>query len=57
MMEEKIVLAQILRKFEITSLDKREDIQLMCELILRPKDNLKMIFKPRQDFKKSTFNV
>lgn len=49
MMEEKVILAQILRKFQVTALDKKEDIKLMTELILRPKDNLRIVFKPRQN--------
>nr|ALX81392.1 cytochrome P450 [Liposcelis entomophila] len=48
LMEEKVILSQVLRKFQITSLDKKEDIKMMAELILRPKDNLRIVFKPRQ---------
>lgn len=46
-MEEKIIISQILRKFKVKSLDKTEDITVLAELVLRPKDNLRMVFEPR----------
>ena len=47
MMELKIVLAQILRKFQIKSLDAPENIKIMIDLIMRPKDGLRIAFKRR----------
>lgn len=47
MMEEKLILSQILRRFKVISLDKREDIIQLTEMILRPKNPLKMKFEPR----------
>ena len=37
MQEEKIVLASVMRRFEVTSLDTREQLQMMGEIIMRPK--------------------
>lgn len=48
MMEEKIILAQIIRNFEIVSLDNRDEIIKMSELVLKPKHNLRIKFKPRK---------
>ena len=41
-MEEKVILAHFFRNFSIESLDKREDIVLITELILRPRDGLRV---------------
>lgn len=41
-MEEKVVLASIFRNFYIESLDKREDLILIGELILRPRDGIRL---------------
>lgn len=35
-MEEKVVLANILRKFEIKSLKKTEELEPIADVILRP---------------------
>ncbi|XP_067005981.2 cytochrome P450 4C1 [Anabrus simplex] len=48
LMEEKVVLSTILRNFRVTSLDRQENIKLLGELILRPKDPLKLKFLPRR---------
>lgn len=42
MLEEKVVLSSVLRKLRLRSLDTREDIPLLLELILRPKDGLRI---------------
>jgi len=42
MLEEKTVLSSILRKYRVESLDRREDLTLLGELILRPKDGLRV---------------
>ncbi|KAL0267118.1 UNVERIFIED_CONTAM: hypothetical protein PYX00_009473 [Menopon gallinae] len=47
-MEEKVILSSIIRNFEFKSLDNREDVKVMGELILRPKNNLRMVFKLRE---------
>ena len=39
-MEEKIVISTVLRKFVIEAVDRRENLTLLGELILRPKDGL-----------------
>ncbi|EFX87732.1 hypothetical protein DAPPUDRAFT_192258 [Daphnia pulex] len=42
LMEEKIVLASVLRRFQIKSLDKPEDLPLLVEVILRPRDGIRL---------------
>jgi len=41
-LEEKTVLSTILRKYRVESVDRREDLTLLGELILRPKDGLRV---------------
>jgi cytochrome P450 family 4 len=47
MLEEKVVLSSVLRKLRLQSLDTREDITLLLELILRPKDALRIKISAR----------
>lgn len=47
MMEEKVLLSSVIRNFKIESLDKEEDIKMMAEIVLRPKDYLGTILRPR----------
>lgn len=47
MMEEKVVIAQFFRYFNAVSAEKREDLILMFELILRPKNGLHIKIIPR----------
>ncbi|KAJ4450148.1 hypothetical protein ANN_01555 [Periplaneta americana] len=47
LLEEKAVLASVLRKFKIQSLDRRESIDLMLQLILRPKHGIRVKLTPR----------
>jgi cytochrome P450 family 4 len=47
LLEEKTVLSYILRHYKVQSLDRREDINLMAELILRPGKGLQVIITPR----------
>jgi len=46
-MEEKVVLASIFRKFHVTAVDKREELQLLGELILRPRDGIRVHLTPK----------
>jgi Cytochrome P450. len=46
-LEEKAVLASVLRKYRVEAVDRREDLILLGELILRPKDGLKVKIFPR----------
>jgi len=39
-LEEKVILSSVLRNYVIESVDRREDLTLMCELILRPKNGI-----------------
>ncbi|XP_073978976.1 cytochrome P450 4c3-like isoform X2 [Rhodnius prolixus] len=48
LMEEKVIVSWILRKFKITSDDKREDLVLLAELILRPKNGIRISIEPRR---------
>lgn len=41
-MEEKVVLASIFRNFHVEALDKREELVLVGELILRPRDGIRL---------------
>ncbi|XP_023297259.2 cytochrome P450 4c3 [Lucilia cuprina] len=41
-LEEKAVLSTVLRKYKIEAVDRREDLTLLGELILRPKDGLRV---------------
>uniref|UniRef100_A0A1B0DR39 Uncharacterized protein n=1 Tax=Phlebotomus papatasi TaxID=29031 RepID=A0A1B0DR39_PHLPP len=47
-LEEKSVISAVLRKFKIEAVDRREDLTLMGELILRPKDGLRVRITPRK---------
>jgi cytochrome P450 family 4 len=47
MLEMKAVLSRILRHYSLRSIDQREDITLMGELILRPNEGVKVIITPR----------
>ena len=47
MMEEKIILASVLRRFHIKSLDKPGDISILTELILRPRDGIRLHLTPK----------
>ena len=46
-MEEKIILASIFRNFYVKSLDKRDELVLLGELILRPRDGIRLRFTPK----------
>lgn len=39
-MEEKVILAYVLRNFSVQAIDKREELILLGELILRPRDGV-----------------
>lgn len=41
-MEEKVVLASVLRNFHVEAIDKREELVLLGELILRPRDGVQL---------------
>ena len=47
MLEEKVVLSSVLRKVRLQSLDKREDIPLLLELVLRPQNGIRIKISPR----------
>lgn len=42
LLEEKSVISAVLRNYKIEALDRREDLTLLGELILRPKDGLRV---------------
>jgi len=44
-MEEKVVLSTVLRHFHLESLEKREDLVLIGELVLRPRDGVQVRLK------------
>ncbi|KAK8761450.1 hypothetical protein V5799_027283 [Amblyomma americanum] len=45
--EEKIVVANILRRFRVRSLDQRDQVALSLEMVLRPGTGLRIKFTPR----------
>jgi hypothetical protein len=46
-MEEKVMLASILRKFKITAIQKRNELEEDFELILRSKNGIIVNLEPR----------
>lgn len=48
LMEEKAVIANLLRNFEITSLDPRDKVHVKIEFVLRPDEPLRLKFTPRR---------
>ncbi|KAK4029580.1 hypothetical protein OUZ56_022559 [Daphnia magna] len=42
MMEEKVILASVLRRFHVKALDKPENLPILAELILRPRDGIRV---------------
>lgn len=51
MMEEKVVIANILRNYKLVSLHHRDKIRVNAELVLRPKSGLHVKFIPRESAK------
>jgi cytochrome P450 family 4 len=49
LLEEKAMIATILRHFRITSLDYRDKIKVAPEMVMRPKTPIKMKFCPRNN--------
>src|SRR5581483_3810473 len=47
LMEEKIIVTKILRKFKIKSLDERDKIIYSVEMVLRPKVPIRIRFEKR----------
>ncbi|XP_058127633.1 cytochrome P450 4c3-like [Anopheles ziemanni] len=41
-LEEKSVISAVLRKYRVEAVNRREDVQLLCDLVLRPKDGLRV---------------
>ncbi len=42
MMEEKIILASILRNFHVKALDKPEDLAVLSEVVMRSRDGIRL---------------
>lgn len=42
MMEEKVILASVLRRFHVKALDKPEGLPVLAELVLRPRDGIRV---------------
>jgi cytochrome P450 family 4 len=53
LLEEKTVLSYILRHYELRSLDNREDITLLRELVLRPEKGIRLTITRRRTRKDS----
>lgn len=56
LIEMKIVLSQVMRKFRLKSLQKRDELELAVEIIVRPRNGLKVCFEPRNNKKKKKIN-
>nr|CAD7569215.1 unnamed protein product [Timema californicum] len=48
LLEEKAVIAAVLRNYRVEAVDRREDLTLLGELILRPKHGLNIRIQPRR---------
>ncbi|XP_054706468.1 uncharacterized protein LOC129216283 [Uloborus diversus] len=48
MMEEKTVISSILRKYKIRSLDPRDKVQIVDEVVLRPLEGIRIEINPRK---------
>jgi len=46
-LEEKVVLATVLRHFHLKALEMREDLVLIGELVLRPRDGVQVLLTPK----------
>lgn len=46
-LEEKAVLSSILRKYKIKSIDPRNEMKIVNELIVRPKNGINVILEKR----------
>jgi len=47
MLEEKTIISGILRNFKIKSVDSRDDIKMVTELIFRPFGGINLILEKR----------
>ena len=47
MLEEKMVLSYMLRHYRVQSLDGREDMKLVGDLVLRPENGIRVTITPR----------
>ncbi|CAN8020266.1 unnamed protein product [Ixodes persulcatus] len=47
MLQENVILANILRKYKLKSLNQRDEVELVAEIVLRPKTGLRIKFIPR----------
>jgi cytochrome P450 len=47
LLEEKTMLSYILRHYSVRSLDKREDINVINEMVLRPENGIRLCITPR----------
>ena len=49
MLEEKVILSTIFRHFSVKSMQEREDLNPMAELILRPEKGIIVQLTPRRN--------
>lgn len=40
MLEEKVILSSVIRNYKLEAVERLEDMTILCELILRPKDGI-----------------
>ena len=46
-MEAKVILSSIFRNFHVQALDKREELIILNEVILRPRDGIHLQLTPK----------
>lgn len=49
-LEEKSIISAVIRNYVVEAVDRREDLTLLGELILRPKNGLRMRITPRKPY-------
>ena len=47
-MEEKVLISQVFRNFTVKAAERQEDLILLAELIMRPKNGLRISVTPRK---------
>lgn len=47
-LEEKVILSNILRKFKVEAVEKMEDLTIISEIILKSKSGIKVRLAPRK---------
>ncbi|PSN54059.1 hypothetical protein C0J52_03127 [Blattella germanica] len=57
LLEEKTILSSFLRNYKVTSLEKREDIKLLSEMVLRPINGIKVTIESRNSKPRLSYKI